>query len=33
LKRAVRTSPTWGVPVGDGQNRTRTSLPAAVVMG
>src|SRR3954471_11901835 len=24
LKRAVRTRPTWGLPVGDGQKRTRT---------
>src|SRR3954468_12171220 len=24
LKRAVRTRPTWGLPVGEGQNRTRT---------
>ena len=25
--------PTCGVPVGDGQNRTRTSLPVAVEKG
>src|SRR5690349_17562827 len=24
LNRAVRTSPTWGLPVGEGQKRTRT---------
>src|SRR5690606_33039150 len=30
---AVRISPTCGVPVGDGQNRTRTSLPVAVEKG
>jgi hypothetical protein len=29
----VRMSPTCGVPVGDGQKRTRTSLPVAVLNG
>jgi hypothetical protein len=33
LKSAVRMSPTCGVPVGDGQKRTRTSLPVAVLNG
>src|SRR6476661_9373153 len=28
LKRAVRIKPTWGVPVGEGQNRTRTGVSA-----
>lgn len=28
MNRAVRISPTWGVPVGDGQNRTRTGVSA-----
>jgi hypothetical protein len=27
----VRTIPTWGVPVGEGQKRTRMSEPVAVV--
>jgi hypothetical protein len=30
LNSAVRISPTCGVPVGDGQNLTRTSVPVAV---
>ncbi|GGK86202.1 hypothetical protein GCM10009769_00010 [Curtobacterium luteum] len=33
LKSAVRIRPTWGVPVGLGQKRTRTSEPEAVVNG
>src|ERR1700712_2988513 len=33
LKSAVRTRPTCGVPVGDGQKRTRTSAPVAVEKG
>src|SRR3954453_3297143 len=32
LYRAVRTIPTCGRPVGEGQNRTRTSVPVAVVV-
>src|SRR5688500_11397133 len=30
LNRAVRTRPTWGLPVGDGQKRTRTGEPGAL---
>ena len=33
LNRAVRISPTCGVPVGEGQNRTRTSDPVTGVAG
>ncbi|GAA3877585.1 hypothetical protein GCM10022243_47920 [Saccharothrix violaceirubra] len=32
LNRAVRMRPTWGVPVGDGEKRTRTSEGAAVAL-
>jgi len=32
LNRAVRTIPTCGVPVGDGQKRTRMSLPVGRVL-
>src|SRR3954451_17688731 len=30
LNRAVRTRPTWGLPVGEGQNRTRTAGTGAL---
>src|SRR5690242_4952280 len=30
LNRAVRTRPTWGLPVGEGQKRTRTGEPGAL---
>ena len=33
LNSAVRTMPTCGRPVGDGQKRTRTSEPVAAVTG
>jgi hypothetical protein len=33
LNKAVRTNPTCGVPVGEGQNLTRTSELVAVVVG
>src|SRR6478736_7617169 len=30
LNSAVRTRPTWGLPVGEGQKRTRTSVEGAL---
>src|SRR6187431_1078119 len=33
LNKAVRIRPTCGVPVGEGQNLTRTSVPVAVENG